>query len=75
MQIKNPLGLRDDELLLTTEQVAELLQLAVGTLHTYRCRGTRGPRFLKVGGRVRYRLSDIKEYVASGGVSQIGGGR
>lgn len=73
MDIKNSHGLSDDEVLLTVKEASEVLRLTVGTLYTYRCRGNRGPRYVKLGGKVLYRLSDIREYIASGGVPQIGG--
>ena len=43
--------------------VARRLGLSKRTLEKWRWQ-RRGPRFLKAGGRVRYRLEDIEEYEA-----------
>lgn len=44
-------------------EVAELLHMSVSTLRTYRST-KRGPRYHKIGGTaVRYRSSDIDEYI------------
>lgn len=49
---------------LTTEQVAELLQVGVQTLVNWRSQGV-GPAFARLDGkRVRYRHTDIDAYVA-----------
>ncbi len=47
---------------LTTEQAAQFLGLRPNTLEIWRYRGT-GPRFIKCGRAVRYRLTDIESYV------------
>ncbi len=44
------------------EKAAALLGIEVGTLANWRCRGV-GPRFLRLGGRVRYRLADLADYL------------
>jgi excisionase family DNA binding protein len=50
--------------LLTPKQVAELLGLPEGTLAQWRSQ-RRGPLYIKLGGRlVRYRASDVEEWVA-----------
>jgi len=51
--------------MLTPRQLAERWQWRVtaSTLMTWRSRGT-GPRFVKIGGRVLYRLSDVLDYEA-----------
>lgn len=55
--------------LLTMEQVAEWLQVTVGTLRDWRARGT--PRdmsplpVIKVGGAVRYRREDVEAWLAA----------
>jgi predicted DNA-binding transcriptional regulator AlpA len=51
--------------LLSTDDVAEWLGVKVSTLHHWR-HTHRGPRSLTVGGRVRYRVSDIEEWLDSG---------
>jgi excisionase family DNA binding protein len=48
--------------LLTTQQLADVLHVTVGTLHKWSYRGT-GPRFIKVGGRNRYRVSDVEAWL------------
>ena len=47
--------------LLTDAQLAERWQLSRGTLANQRSQG-RGPTYLKIAGRVRYRRSDIEIY-------------
>jgi len=55
-----PLG----EKLLTVQEVAALLHCSVSALNKWRVSG-RGPRFIKVERRVRYRPSDVAAYVAA----------
>ncbi|HEX8508634.1 MAG TPA: helix-turn-helix domain-containing protein [Propionibacteriaceae bacterium] len=50
--------------LLTDAQLAERWQLSRGTLANQRSQG-RGPTYLKIAGRVRYRRSDIESYEAA----------
>jgi excisionase family DNA binding protein len=52
----------DDLRLLTSEQVSELLQVNANTLVQWRYRG-KGPSFVKVGRLVRYRNSEIMEWI------------
>jgi hypothetical protein len=54
--------------LLTDAQLAARWQLSRGTLANQRSQG-RGPAYLKLAGRVRYRLSDIEAYEQAGFVS------
>jgi hypothetical protein len=49
--------------LLTVQEVATLLRCSVSSLNKWRLFGN-GPTFIKVGSRVRYRLSDIALWVA-----------
>ena len=44
-------------------EAAERLGLQQSTLSNWRWSGGRGPSYVKVGGRVRYRLCDIDEYL------------
>lgn len=44
--------------LLTAKQVAERLQLSIWTLRNWR-RDRKGPKYLRLGRAVRYRLEDI----------------
>jgi Helix-turn-helix domain len=55
--------------LLTDAQLAVRWQLSRGTLANQRSQG-RGPAYLKLAGRVRYRLSDIEAYEQAGLVSR-----
>jgi Helix-turn-helix domain len=55
--------------LLTDAQLAARWQLSRGTLANQRSQG-RGPAYLKVAGRVRYRRSDIEAYEQAGFVSR-----
>lgn len=47
---------------LLTEQAAIYLQIARSTLETMRVRGG-GPKFCKLGGRVRYRKVDLDAWI------------
>lgn len=49
---------------LTTPQAAEYIGLHKSTLDTWRCRGE-GPRFVKLGRAVRYRIKDLDAYIES----------
>jgi hypothetical protein len=66
---------RDDALpeavhdLLTDAQLAARWQVSRGTLANQRSQG-RGPAYLKLSGRVRYRRSDIEAYEQAGFVSR-----
>lgn len=46
----------------TEEQLAEALQVSVKTLQDWRYRG-RGPAYIRVGGAVRYRASDVAAWL------------
>ncbi len=48
---------------LTPDQLSELLQVPVGVLAQWRCRGE-GPKFIKLGGKhVRYSKQALDEYL------------
>jgi excisionase family DNA binding protein len=51
-----------DERLWTEQQTADYLNVAVGTLRRWRAEGT-GPRALRAGRTVRYRKSDVDEWL------------
>jgi len=53
------------EVLLNTEQAAEILQLTAGTLTVWRCTRRYPLRYVKVGGKVRYRASDLEAFLNS----------
>ena len=48
--------------LLTEADVAQRLNLAIGTLQSWRIDG-KGPGFLKLGRAVRYRPEDVESYI------------
>jgi excisionase family DNA binding protein len=48
--------------LLTPEQVSEHLRVPLGTLANWRYQG-RGPAFVRFGRHVRYRASDVTEWI------------
>jgi hypothetical protein len=55
-------------LLLTDKQTAAIINVSPSVLRKARCEGITGsrtplPKFVKVGGRIRYRLSDVQRWV------------
>jgi excisionase family DNA binding protein len=48
--------------LLTTQEAADFLGVSARTLEGFRVRGG-GPRFVKIGGSVRYRLASLEDYL------------
>jgi predicted DNA-binding transcriptional regulator AlpA len=50
--------------LLTQRQAAEMLALSERTLERFRVSGL-GPKFVRMGKSVRYRLSDVEVWIAS----------
>jgi predicted DNA-binding transcriptional regulator AlpA len=52
----------DADSLLNTDQAAALIGARASTMNVWRQQG-RGPRYVKVVGAVRYRLSDLKAYI------------
>lgn len=51
--------------LLTTRQVAESLSISPRTLDAWRRTGRKGPAWLRVGSRVRYRKADVAAWLES----------
>lgn len=47
-----------------TEQAAQILDVKKSTLEAWRCRGG-GPPFIKYGRAIRYRESDLQEFIES----------
>ncbi len=47
---------------LNTRQAADLIGLRPNTLELWRLRGT-GPKYIKFGRAVRYRLTDLETYI------------
>ncbi len=56
--------IRTAEPFLTPTEVTEVIPVSVSTLANWRSAG-KGPRFVKVGGRVGYRLSDVESWLSS----------
>lgn len=50
------------EQLMTADQVAEYLQVSTKTMDDWR-RKKHGPRWIKVGGSIRYRVRDVDAYL------------
>jgi predicted DNA-binding transcriptional regulator AlpA len=50
--------------LVTQRQAAEMLCLSERTLERFRVSGS-GPKFVRMGKSVRYRLSDVEAWIAS----------
>jgi excisionase family DNA binding protein len=48
--------------LLTTQEAADLLGVSARTIEGLRLKGG-GPRFVKIGGAVRYRLASLEDYL------------
>ncbi len=57
-----------DEALLTPAEAAAFLSLKRQTLAWYRCQGG-GPRFVKIGSTIRYRVGDLRGNVKAEVVS------
>ncbi len=52
-----------DDALVTPAEAAEVLRLQLNTLNFYRCnRPGYGPKFVRVGGRIRYAMGALREY-------------
>ena len=49
--------------LLTQKEVKEITGLADSTLEQWRLKG-KGPKFIKLGRLVRYRLTDVQAYIS-----------
>lgn len=52
------------EMLLTQKEVKEITGLADSTLEQWRIKG-KGPKFVRLGRLVRYRLSDLLDYLST----------
>ena len=53
----------DQDQLMTCEETAEMLQIKPGTLEVWRCRRTYPLPWIKVGRIVRYRKSDVLDFI------------
>jgi excisionase family DNA binding protein len=58
---------------LTTKEAAELLGLHPYTLSNWRSRGKYKLKYLKIGGRVYYRLTDLNAWLKSRERTQVEG--
>jgi predicted DNA-binding transcriptional regulator AlpA len=58
------MGNRILETLIEEEELAETLDVSLGTLRTWRTKG-KGPRFHRIGRMIRYAPSDVKEWLLS----------
>ncbi|MGA2055632.1 MAG: helix-turn-helix domain-containing protein [Bradyrhizobium sp.] len=54
--------------LMTQEEVSALFDITTPVLANWRCAG-KGPRYVKLGGRVKYRKADVEEFI-NGSVRQ-----
>ena len=61
----HPSTTSDPDPLLTPEESANLLRVSPGTLAVWRTTGRYNLPFVKCGGRVRYRLTDIQAFINS----------
>lgn len=78
-QIDTPEGFLADitlsvgEVLLTEKHVAKILGVSCSWLQKSRCYGTYGPPWIRISGKkrgsVRYRISDVAQYIAANSVS------
>lgn len=55
--------------LMTTQQLADYLEIAVSTILQYRAEGT-GPQYIKLGHLVRYRVSDVEAWLEAKAVGK-----
>ena len=51
------------KLYLTETEVSDVINVPRRTLQAWRYQG-RGPRYVKLGGAVRYRITDLEKYLA-----------
>jgi hypothetical protein len=58
-----------DDVLLDTGEYAEMVGISAGTAANQRSAGTGCP-YIKLGGRVLYRLSDLRDFLAQNRVGQ-----
>lgn len=53
----------NDNNLLRDKEAGNLLGLSPATLNTWRCRG-KGPKYVKLGGKVFYRRADLEDFIS-----------
>jgi predicted DNA-binding transcriptional regulator AlpA len=62
--LRLPIEPVSEDRLLNTRELGSFLGVKTATLKWWRVRAwRRGPRFIRVGGRVRYSLADVKAYL------------
>ena len=61
--------MKSNNVLLTTTEAAQILRVKPNTLEVWRSQG-RSPKFLKINGAVRYRATDLDDFI----VASIRGG-
>ncbi len=61
----------DEQTLLDEDQAAAMLNVSKRTLRRFRQKG-KGPRFNKIGGKVRYRRSSIEEWLRNNETMESG---
>ena len=64
--------MKDNPQLLTTEQAAELMLVAPGTLVVWRCTGRYSLPYVRVGRLIRYRAEDVAAFIENQRVSPGG---
>jgi len=57
--------------MLTEKQVATMLSITQQTLRNWRQQG-KGPKYVKVGGSIRYRYTDVELYLEKNAVETTG---
>ena len=57
--------------LLTEKETASYLNVTPSWLQKARCYGKPSPKYLKIGGAIRYRRSDIETYLESCAVTML----
>jgi predicted DNA-binding transcriptional regulator AlpA len=65
-EAKQSVTLALEPLVVTTEELAQLLRISVATLDRWRDSGRLGPPGNKIGGRRLWALTEIREWIARG---------
>lgn len=55
----------DTNRMLTIAEVADYLQVPVATLYRWRCEQGKGPKGIRVGRYIRYRMEDVQTWLHS----------
>jgi predicted DNA-binding transcriptional regulator AlpA len=62
--VERPSTSKDSGPLMSLSEAAAYLDMTVQTLYNWRSRGI-GPASLRIGGRVKYRLTDLDDWIAA----------